>query len=202
MFEYFDAIACINLAKRNDRWILMQEQFTRLGIKATRFDAIEHSDGWRGCRDSHINLIRQAKENNIRKLLVLEDDITFIEYDDIYLNKAFESLPPDWELLYLNATATCVLARQNHQYLYQAQGCKSSCSIAYHYVIFNQLLHDYEDGFMEMPIDMYLLKSIQPRHKSYVTSRLCTLQNSGYSDIEKTHVDYSYVQRLFKRYLQ
>ena len=64
-FDFFDAIFCINLDKRPDRWIHAQEQFKKIGIldKVKRFSAIERKDGRLGCIKSHLEIIKYAQKN-------------------------------------------------------------------------------------------------------------------------------------------
>lgn len=79
--DAFDGIFCINLDNRQDKWQQCVDQFTRLGIldKVTRFSAIKNSDGAVGCRLSHLKCIELAQQNKWKSVLILEDDVDFIE---------------------------------------------------------------------------------------------------------------------------
>ena len=87
VFDFFDKIYCLNLDKRTDRWDEAQDEFKSIGIfeKIERFSAIEKDPGWHGCRDSHIAIIEDSKLNGYKNVLVLEDDVKFI-------NNCFENL--------------------------------------------------------------------------------------------------------------
>ena len=94
----FDRIFYINLKRDRDRDIYMINQFKQLGINNyERFEAVECNEVpdkvlWRnfnkqddkyvkgsvGCRDSHLGIIKIAKERDYKLILILEDDISVI----------------------------------------------------------------------------------------------------------------------------
>lgn len=65
-----------------------------------------------GCRNSHINSIKYALENNYSSVLILEDDISFnpsYNYSDnsnLSLSYGISKPPPDWDILYLGGILT------------------------------------------------------------------------------------------------
>lgn len=104
--DYFDKIYCINLDRRFDRWLKVNNEFKRLRIDVTRFSAVEGRDIDGGnftmaCLLSHIEIIKEAKRNNFKRILIFEDDIIF-EKDFIKKIKYIKSL--NWKLLYLGAS--------------------------------------------------------------------------------------------------
>lgn len=62
----------INLKHRTDRIERLRTVFPNQEIE--RFDAIQHADPEIGCRESHLAVIRLAKERNYPWVLILEDD--------------------------------------------------------------------------------------------------------------------------------
>ena len=107
MIKYFDKIYCINLDTRIDRWQECLSEFKKIGIEndVERFSAIKMSPGIAGCTKSHYEIIKTAKENKYKNVLVLEDDVSFTEeffYD--VLEKAFSQMKKqnlDYEMFYL-----------------------------------------------------------------------------------------------------
>jgi len=92
----------INLDRRYDKWIYMRKELERVDILATnRFSGIDTKPGWRGCRDSHMQILEANK--NEPQLMVLEDDCKFLE-DTRYIDIAMRQLPPDWDILYLGCS--------------------------------------------------------------------------------------------------
>ena len=50
-----------------------------MGIEAERFNAIKLANGALGCSLSHLKCLETAKEKNRTQLLVVEDDIKFLD---------------------------------------------------------------------------------------------------------------------------
>lgn len=85
----FDAIRIVSLADRVDRRAQLREEFARVGMPVGQgpvrlFDAIRPADaggfpsvGAHGCFLSHLEVLRQARDAGVQRLLVLEDDALF-----------------------------------------------------------------------------------------------------------------------------
>ncbi len=64
-FSHFEAIYCVNLDRRPDRWEAVQQEFKKIGIqdRVIRFSAIETpNQGAIGCLLSHRAIIEEAKK--------------------------------------------------------------------------------------------------------------------------------------------
>ena len=79
----FDKIYCINLDHRVNRWENAKKELTRYNI----LDLVERVSGCTGksgetgytfATKSHIKCIKDAKNNNYKNILILEDDFKFI----------------------------------------------------------------------------------------------------------------------------
>jgi glycosyl transferase family 25 len=69
----------INLEHRTDRNQHVIEQLTNLGLpKFERFNAIKTQNGAIGCSMSHLKILQNALDNNYNHVLIMEDDITFL----------------------------------------------------------------------------------------------------------------------------
>ena len=104
---------CINLDRRPERWRRMEERFIQCGILSViRFAGIDgqslqtpatwpYSSGHYGCLQSHLAILRLARENEVPVVLIFEDDCIF----DPEFNQKFAScmkqVPADWDLLFL-----------------------------------------------------------------------------------------------------
>lgn len=113
MLEYFDQIYIINLASRQDRLMEMQAEFHRVGIdfnhrKIRVFTAIkpESHEGWptagtKGCYLSHLGVLKDAKNHNYERILILEDDVSFTQYFDILMRETITQLKNHpWNIFY------------------------------------------------------------------------------------------------------
>ena len=68
----------INLENRPDRKEHVEKQLQSIGIAATRFNAIKLNNGAIGCSMSHLKCLEIAKQNNWDHVMIVEDDILFL----------------------------------------------------------------------------------------------------------------------------
>ena len=95
MSKYIDKIFYINLNKRTDRRVLIENELVNYNLPFERFEAIETSGfGIYGCGLSHLGVLKIAREREYKNVLILEDDFTFLvskEDFETNLTKFFES---------------------------------------------------------------------------------------------------------------
>jgi GR25 family glycosyltransferase involved in LPS biosynthesis len=100
-----DKIFVINLKSQPERLQQFYEEIERIGIpleSVERYDAIQAPEGI-GCTNSHLNLLKIVKERGYKKVLIFEDDFTFL-VDKENLNKKlsyFFNLNVDWRVFML-----------------------------------------------------------------------------------------------------
>ena len=108
--DYFSKIYCINLDERTDKYEECLIEFKKVNIKVERFAAIKgpnpkknkrSKSGEVGLRLTSIEILKNAINNNYQNILILEDDVTFVEGFNDKLNKAIKYLPENWDLLYI-----------------------------------------------------------------------------------------------------
>lgn len=91
LLDFFDKAYIINLPQRTDRKKTILQEVKKLGPdphgKVELFPAIAPreaagfpSRGARGCFQSHLAVIRHARKNNLKNVLILEDDLRISEY--------------------------------------------------------------------------------------------------------------------------
>lgn len=128
-----DAVVCINLKVRPEKWITVREKFKNFNINLQRFDAVNgwessHIDEVRKCfcytnnqtndnqvKDltngelgvylSHLSLWEQGLKHNLNTLWIVEDDAD-IKSDPNVMSKLvqhLESIDPKWDCLYTDA---------------------------------------------------------------------------------------------------
>jgi glycosyl transferase family 25 len=87
MWEFIDKIVYINLDERQDRRNIMKSFFEKGQIpenKIIRFSAVKRVKGALGCLESHTQVLRMAKERNWKNVLILEDDLQWINLKTQY----------------------------------------------------------------------------------------------------------------------
>jgi hypothetical protein len=104
-FEFFEAIYCLNLDARTDRWEDASRRFSELGIASLveRFPAIPApSNHHVGCTLSWRRMVAAAQARGLRNFLGIEDDAIFLDDTLDVLRRAISELAGlPWDLLYL-----------------------------------------------------------------------------------------------------
>jgi GR25 family glycosyltransferase involved in LPS biosynthesis len=93
----------------------MQRAFTAHGIQSVRrFSAIDgnetvlpphwiHTRGAYGCLESHVRVVREARDAGLSSVLVFEDDVVFDPQFKEKFATFIQELPADWDMLFLGA---------------------------------------------------------------------------------------------------
>jgi glycosyl transferase family 25 len=104
MWEFVDKVIYINLDSRQDRRDIMTTFFEKAQIpleKVERFAAIKTKKGQIGCLMSHTEVLRKAKRERWKNVLILEDDLEVLDFEEGY--KQLEELVklPNWDVIML-----------------------------------------------------------------------------------------------------
>jgi GR25 family glycosyltransferase involved in LPS biosynthesis len=192
----------INLITRPDRKQHVEEQLNIIGINAQRFNAIKLPNGALGCSLSHLKCLETAKLNNWSHLLVVEDDIKFLD-PELFKNQLnqFLSNHTDWDVVliggnnvppYQKIDETCV----------KVTSCQTTTGYLVNGRYFDTLIENFKTGIkklMENPhlhkfyaIDKYWFP-LQKRDNWFLIIPLTVTQREDYSDIEKRPTNYTHV---------
>jgi glycosyl transferase family 25 len=186
----------INLEHRTDRKEHVEKELLNIGFKeAQRFNAIKMENGAIGCSMSHLRILQDAQKNNLDHILIVEDDITFLDPELFknQLNKFFETHKNDWDVVLLAGNNmppykiiddTCI----------QVSRCQTTTGyiVNGHYI--KTLLQNVKIGLTHLinkptehakyAIDKYWF-ILQQLYKWYLIVPLTVVQREDYSDIEK-----------------
>ncbi len=113
-YDYFDRTFVINLASRPDRRRAAVDELTRVGlpIRAGRVELFEafrpdepgsfESVGARGCFESHLSVLRAARDARARNVLICEDDLLLSQRFRSFEPAIVDQLRrrPDWGIVY------------------------------------------------------------------------------------------------------
>jgi|SaaInlStandDraft_4_1057021.scaffolds.fasta_scaffold67008_2 glycosyl transferase, family 25 len=178
---------CINLDQRTDRWKEAQKQFKELELNVKRFSAVHMAPGWKGCRQSHIDLLMILK--NEPYFIIFEDDIVILPYFFEIIEKALQQMPDNWKILFLGANL-----QQPIQLISEnvAQLKNAFCT---HAMLFNNTT-----GFVNQiieqadsirKIDIFYRDHIQEPGNAYITNPMIATQADSYSDITRAEQKYN-----------
>jgi GR25 family glycosyltransferase involved in LPS biosynthesis len=190
----------INLDEREDRKKKTKKEFKKLEIPIQKIKAIKLENGRIGCSMSHLKCLQQAKEKDLDHILIVEDDIHFMNVQMFkeQLNK-FLSSSIEWDV---------VLFAGNNLPPYQIYGdfcvkvsrCQTTTGylVKKHYydiLISNikesiKLLLKEPEKHINYAIDKYWFK-LQEKDKWFIITPLSVVQREDYSDIEKKETNYS-----------
>ena len=191
----------INLASRPDRKQHVEAQLTSIGITDfKRFNAIKLPNGALGCSLSHLKCLETAKAEGWSHLLIVEDDILFLnpELFKNQLNK-FLSTHKSWDTIlvagnnippYQPIDDTCV----------RVFSCQTTTGYIVQNHYFDTLIENIRIGINKLigfpdkhvlyAIDKYWFQ-LQKKDKWYLIIPLSVTQREDYSDIEKRPTNYS-----------
>ena len=170
--EYFDRIFYINMEKDADRNEHMIEQFKKFNItNYERVEGVELTEvpwisKWRnfnkrdekyvkgqlGCRAAHLECINISRNRGYNRVLILEDDVIFLQDPSQLLTQNHEILN-DWDVLYFGGLIEPFF--RNQIVCLHAYAVKST--------IFDDIIHMSDASGMEM--DNFYAKILQ--HMSY-----------------------------------
>lgn len=197
----------INLERRADRLAMMQQQLESVGLAsyATRFNGIPMKNGAIGCTMSHLSLLEKAANEKADHILILEDDIQFLDpsafrsHFDQFLEEYRKTATEPWDVILVsgNNFPPCVSVNPHG---IQIWNCNTTTGylVNGHYI--RTLAQNVRNGLMlllrnptEKPkyaIDIYW-KQLQQQDKWFLIVPLTVTQRADYSDIEEKHVDYT-----------
>ena len=86
--KYVDFKVLINLEDRTDRLEEIKKEFDKVGlVDVHHFPAIKHNIGISGCTRSHYEIVRMAKKEGYKNILIFEDDVYFVDDKKLFREK-------------------------------------------------------------------------------------------------------------------
>ena len=191
----------INLEHRTDRNEHVLEQLTNLGLpNVERFNAIKMENGAIGCSMSHLKILQHAYQNNLDHILIVEDDITFLNLDlfkanfDTFLQRngsnwdvillAGNNMPP-----YDKVDDVCIKVKR----------CQTTTGYLVNGPYIKKLMENVKMGLTQLlhkPVShaMYAIDKfwfvLQAVDKWFLIIPPTVIQREDYSDIEKKRTNY------------
>jgi glycosyl transferase family 25 len=205
----------INLDHRTDRRTHVEGEMQKIGIMAQRFNAIKMKNGAIGCSMSHLKILEEAHKNNLEHVLIVEDDITFLDPEKFkkQINKFFELHGNQWDVVlfagnnippYNQVDDTCI----------QVAHCQTTTGylVNGHYIqtlaanVRAGLTHllNSPDEKINFAIDRYWFH-LQANDRWFFITPPTVIQREDYSDIEHRVTNYQELmqdldkERFFKR---
>jgi GR25 family glycosyltransferase involved in LPS biosynthesis len=189
----------INLDRRPDRKQHIENQLKLLNWNGMRFPAIQHAFGALGCSLSHLALLKYARKNNLSHILIMEDDVTFLEPSLFlnHLNKFLESCK-NFDVLLLAGNNMGDYKRIDENCV-KVTHCQTTTAYLVKRHYYDTLIENYEKGINLLQlhpnkgnfyaIDQYW-GTLQTQDNWFLLTPLTVIQRADISDIEKRPTNY------------
>jgi len=206
--EYFDKIFCINLDERKDRWERCQEIFIQHNLDVQRMPGVYGASGWNsnnyphpkkafegvaGGTQAHLNVLDFSFRNEIQKVLILEDDVEFVENFIDLFDSLSDFIPDYWEILYLGGMyrPRGMKVYRVNDHIARVQDMMSTHAYAVKYPLTGLIYGDVVSTYPVLldSMDGYLTK-FQKIHEAYAFTTPMAWQRADHSSIQKAHRDY------------
>lgn len=173
--------------KEKDRMVNINKNFNKY-FNINRVDAIKEDDGWKGCLKSHLKCIKYAKDNNLKHIIVMEDDCVPIEENwfnrFVNIKENLLDEKDDWDIFLGGSTKTSVknITKYNFESNNIYNIIRSHCT---HFIVYNHTCYDYFlNAGDDLPIDVVWHKKI----KCIIVLPFIFSVSSSYSDISKSYI--------------
>ena len=197
----------INLEEREDRKVFIETELKKMKWKYERFNAIKHDKGIIGCCMSHLAVIEMAKEKGLDYVVILEDDVQFLQpekYNKMLIDfrNFIKSNSLDYDVLLI---ATNILDKVNgiipiNNYIYRVKASYSAAGYIVKKHYYDKIIANYKEGLRllinnptvsgQYEFDVYWIK-LQMVDNWLVIYPRTVNQRESYSDILKCMTDYT-----------
>lgn len=198
----------INLSSRTDRNIHMKKQLNNLGWKGERVEAVELENGRVGCTLSHIKCLKMAIEKQLDYIIILEDDIHFLN-PSLFKENFHHCLNTlsNWDVILIAGNNIRPYTRINDSCVKIVNTqTTTGYMVKKHY--FTILLNNIKEGLtyllknpeihVKYAIDKYWF-SLQEKNNWYLITPLTVSQLQGYSDIEDRETNYTHLMLMLDK---
>lgn len=188
-----DHVAIVNLDKRPDRLSQIQHELALLNVppeKVIRIAASENTNGQLGRRQSHLEVLQMAKQQNWQNYLLLEDDTILLKQEKHtrVLNAVLTALPQlPWEVILLGGEIQRGTELKSLSGMIHARDCQKVCA----YLV-NSRYYDTLAQQMQQDPSHTLEAQWQPlmrEGKWLACYPSLSYQRAGYSDTEQKETD-------------
>jgi GR25 family glycosyltransferase involved in LPS biosynthesis len=186
----------INLDSREDRREEFEEECKKMNLQVERFSAIKTFPGGIGCTESHLNVLKKARDLKLESVIIFEDDFQFLisreEYDQILLN-----LPTNYDVVMLSYNIK--QSEPFNEMFGKVLEVQTTSGYIVHSRFYEKIINRVEEGLRLFKLyssdhHSYILdqywKPLQPISNWYYSLKRVGKQRPGFSNIMKAYIDY------------
>jgi len=200
VMNYIDRVFYINLERRVDRFQQINEQIISLHIpfeKVERFSAIE--GGQIGCIQSHLAIIRLAKERQYKCIMILEDDFQSIVSGEEFHHEltTFFKKPVAQDFYVLMLSYLCNASKPLDDQLLIGTDCSDASAYIVHSCCYDRLIELLDAGWRNLLetgqhwlyMNDQVWKQLQRDDRWFIMKKRIGKQNTGFvSDLANTQI--------------
>lgn len=180
LWEHFDAIFCINIIERKDRYVSSKKEFDKINVPIQYHFVTRCENGERGCFESHTAICKKALENNYRRIIIFEDDLEVCDNFTTDTSRKILQflLSVKWKMFYLG----CFPINRYHSYATQYNSIYKVRAVGTHAYAINRSQIEYIASMRweNKPYDSYFTAKY---HYAYLPTLF--MQKAVKSDIER-----------------
>jgi GR25 family glycosyltransferase involved in LPS biosynthesis len=189
----------INLDSREDRREQFEEECKKMNINVERFSAIKNEKGGIGCTESHLNVLKKARDLKLESVIIFEDDFQFLisreEYDQILSN-----LPDNYDVVMLSYGLK--YSKPFNEMFGKVLEVQTASGYIVHSRFYEKLINRLEEGlrlfklypYIDPVYDKYIndqyWKPLQPVSNWYYSLKRVGAQRPSFSNLTNDYVDY------------
>lgn len=221
--DFFDGIYCINLDRRKDRWEQCEKIFKKHNLTVNRVKATDWKDFVRFDNNlgdkykanianlmSVIKVFNLAYGNNVKRALLLEDDVEFVDNLTEQFFENIKYLPKDWGFLYLGGNheggytnivfeggEVSPLIKCNRTYALQSFGFTNKVAPIVWRELSDKLVKITNSPNLKIRDVVcadYWIGQMQEQIPTYSFTKPLSWQRNDYSDIEQQKSNYEFLK--------
>lgn len=192
MVEHIAKIIYINLEQRVDRKEQIENELNAFGLTYERHNAFCNTQDGIGCAKSHLAVLKKAKTNGYKNVLILEDDFMFIVSKEEF-NKNIALLfetPVDFDVCMIHYRLHNSSICQEHSFLTTVNEATGAVAYIVNNSIYDRLIELYEHAVLLLEqtrqhwiyANDQIWKQLQPVTKWYCFTTRLGCQRPSFSD--------------------
>jgi len=196
--QLVDGVFLINMDQHADRLAAATQAFQQIGETFERFPGCavnggaSYSDRVAGCRKSHIEILKLARDRGYRSVAVFEDDIEFAPNFMARLPEVQDFIQRNaWQLMYLGGSHY----KDQHE-MVQPNVSRVRNTFTTHAYFAHSSIYDavISQEKTSAPIDNIYVQGIQAAGRSYCIRPNIAFQRAGRAYISGNLVDYHWIR--------
>jgi len=217
--DFFDKVFVLNLERRPDRLDDFRKKAEKIGLEYEVFKSVDSKNIDRfglvegrpvklestefysevndyflsqlGCLLSHLSVLKHCRDNNIKNVLILEDDVAFSDQFESRYEKFNLSFNKEWDMIYFSGSL--VNKSDDCDSYSKLISCYTTHSYAVNSNVYDYLIEKIEHYMLSCPIDV-VYSGLHSSINSWISIPFLTYQSDGFSDIQNSFTDYTSIK--------